>query len=169
MSVSINIQHCRPKSHFQTILKTTKSRLPVSTAVTANGSDRSFRNEANLKLTNYTNLSTTNSPSNESLTTKSEPDSQLAKEWNKRNFVKKKIMNSIMNLFISKSLSKAVSCIKFLTLKPSFLFTFGTKYPFSTTERQPPPETTERVKVEDLEAQLLDALDKLAENYDEEN
>ena len=57
----------------------------------------------------------------------------------------------------------------FLTLKPSFLFTFGTKYPFSTTQATPVTETTERIKVEDLEAQLLDALDKLAENYDEEN
>ena len=87
---SVNSYHCRPKSHFRTILKTTKSRLPVSTAATTttNGSDRSFRNEANLKLTNYTNLSTTNFPSNESLSTKSEPDSQLATEWNKRNFVK---------------------------------------------------------------------------------
>ena len=58
---------------------------------------------------------------------------------------------------------------EFLTSKPSFLFTFGTKYPFLTTEKTPPTETTEMVAVEDLEAQLLDALDKLAENYDEQN
>ena len=58
---------------------------------------------------------------------------------------------------------------EFLTFKPSFLFTFGTRYPFKTTEKTLATQTTERVKVEDLEAQLLDALDKLAENYDEQN
>lgn len=62
-----------------------------------------------------------------------------------------------------------LSLYKFLTSEQSFLFTFGTKYPFSTTEKKPATETTERVRVEDLEAQLLDALDKLAENYDEES
>ena len=61
------------------------------------------------------------------------------------------------------------SSYKFLTSKLSFHFTFGTKFPFSTRGRTRPTETTERVRVEDLEAKLLDALDKLAENYDEEN
>ena len=54
-------------------------------------------------------------------------------------------------------------------MKPSFFFTFGTKYPFSTTPPEATTPTTERLKVEDLEAQLLDALDKLAEKYDQEN
>ena len=54
-------------------------------------------------------------------------------------------------------------------MKPSFFFTFGTKYPFSTTPPEATTPTTESLKVEDLEAQLLDALDKLAEKYDQEN
>ena len=82
----------------------------------------------------------------------------------------KQFFKSIILLPCQKLFVKCLrSLSKFLTFKQSFLFTFATKYPFSTTEKTPETETTERVKVEDLEAQLLDALDKLAENYDEEN
>ena len=74
-----------------------------------------------------------------------------------------------MNLSKMIYLISKFSSYKFLTSKQSFHFTFGTKFPFSTRGRTRPTETTEKVRVEDLEAKLLDALDKLAENYDEEN
>ena len=57
-----------------------------------------------------------------------------------------------------------------LSWKFGFYSTFGTKYPYSdavedATEKE---STTETIKVEELEKQLLDVLDKLADRHNNE-
>ena len=57
-----------------------------------------------------------------------------------------------------------------LSWKFGFYPTFGTKYPYSddvedATEKE---STTETIKVEELEKQLLDVLDKLADRHNNE-
>ena len=62
----------------------------MAVAVPTNGPDKDSRNETNLKLTNYGNLSTPTTLSNESQGRKSGPDYQLITNWNRRNVVKNK-------------------------------------------------------------------------------
>ena len=51
--------------------------------------------------------------------------------------------------------------------KIGFYPTFGTKYPYSDVVEDAPEEesTTEQIKIEDLENQLINVLDKLADKH----
>ena len=68
------------------------------------------------------------------------------------------------------SYSDSVINKELLSWKVGFYPTFGTKYPYSdavedATEKE---STTETIKIEELEQQLLDVLDKLADRHNNE-
>ena len=79
-------------------------------------------------------------------------------------------LNPTADLENNSSYSDSVINKELLSWKVGFYPTFGTKYPYSDAVEDATKQesTTEHIKIEDLENQLINVLDKLAERHNNE-